>query len=225
MGGMSVSWRHAARVAATAAAAVLALILAPGLLRTPEPPPLDPEIGLTGLAEAEPVPVPVHRDQRPERVERAERPERAERKVDRSERDRERDRPEPKRKRAEPAPPGASGPAARAGAGSCAGNSADSHRRSRANLRTAAARTAGPLPFLVRPASRNPAVRPLTAAAGSDIDISLLSRGFCRVHRSPSAPHPNGSAILRPQAAKSHDRFVDRADEAQPACLALMSAS
>ena len=70
MGGMSVSWRHAARVVATAAAAVLALILAPGLLRTPEPPPLDPEIGLTGLAQAEPVPAPVHRDQRPERPER-----------------------------------------------------------------------------------------------------------------------------------------------------------
>ena len=54
MAGMSVSWRHAARALAGVAAAVLALALLPSLLRTPEPPPLDPDIGLTGLAEAGP---------------------------------------------------------------------------------------------------------------------------------------------------------------------------
>ena len=52
MAGMSVSWRHAARALATAAAAILALALLPSLLRTPDPPPLDPDVGLTGVASA-----------------------------------------------------------------------------------------------------------------------------------------------------------------------------
>ena len=52
MGGMSVSWRQPRGAAPTAAAAVAAIALAPSLLRAPEPPPLDPDIGLTGLAEA-----------------------------------------------------------------------------------------------------------------------------------------------------------------------------
>ncbi len=50
MAGMSVSWRNAARALATVAAAVLALALLPSLLRTPEPPPLDPDVGLSGVA-------------------------------------------------------------------------------------------------------------------------------------------------------------------------------
>ncbi len=54
MAGMSVSWRHAARALATAAAAILALALLPSLLRTPDPPPLDPGVGLTGVASATP---------------------------------------------------------------------------------------------------------------------------------------------------------------------------
>ena len=48
---MSVSWRQAARALACVAAAILALALLPALLRTPEPPPLDPDVGLMGLAE------------------------------------------------------------------------------------------------------------------------------------------------------------------------------
>ena len=48
---MSVSWRQAARALAGVAAAILGLALLPSLLRTPEPPPLDPDVGLTGLAE------------------------------------------------------------------------------------------------------------------------------------------------------------------------------
>lgn len=59
---MSVSWRHAARAAATAVAAIAAIALLPTLLRTPDPPPLDPDVGLTGLAEgAEPLPAPERR--------------------------------------------------------------------------------------------------------------------------------------------------------------------
>lgn len=43
---MRISWPAAARLGAFALAAGLALALLPLLLRTPEPPPIDPEIGL-----------------------------------------------------------------------------------------------------------------------------------------------------------------------------------
>ena len=46
---MSVSWPRALQVAGMVAAAVGALAILPSLLRTPEPPPLDPRIGLTGV--------------------------------------------------------------------------------------------------------------------------------------------------------------------------------
>lgn len=48
---MSISWPRAAQVAAMVAAAIGTLALLPSLLRTPEPPPLDPRIGLTGVGE------------------------------------------------------------------------------------------------------------------------------------------------------------------------------
>ena len=50
---MSVSWRIAARAGLTAAAAVAALALLPSLLRAPEPPPLDPDVGLPPAGGAE----------------------------------------------------------------------------------------------------------------------------------------------------------------------------
>lgn len=43
---MSVSWRHAARAGALVAASIGALALLPTVLRAPEPPPLDPDVGL-----------------------------------------------------------------------------------------------------------------------------------------------------------------------------------
>ncbi|MBA2522107.1 MAG: hypothetical protein H0V25_02135 [Solirubrobacterales bacterium] len=50
---MSVSWPRAARAVATVAAAIAALALLPSLLRSPEPPPLDPKIGLAGVGTTE----------------------------------------------------------------------------------------------------------------------------------------------------------------------------
>jgi len=47
---MRISWPAAARLGAVALAAVLAIALLPGLLRAPDPPPLDPGIGLVAPA-------------------------------------------------------------------------------------------------------------------------------------------------------------------------------
>ncbi len=116
MSGMSVSWRHAARVGATAVAAVAGLFLAPSLLRTPEPPPLDPDIGLPQVAQARPVAVEPRR--RPGRVrekpepepegEPKPRPEQREEPNPKPQQEREPDpRPQPA---ADPPPPPASAP-------------------------------------------------------------------------------------------------------------------
>lgn len=47
---MSVNWPRALQVGAMVAAAIGALALLPSLLRAPEPPPLDPRIGLADVA-------------------------------------------------------------------------------------------------------------------------------------------------------------------------------
>ena len=64
---MIVSWPLAARAAATAAAAVAALALLPSLLRAPEPPPLDPDVGLLGAADQPPAMPVVEPDRKAER--------------------------------------------------------------------------------------------------------------------------------------------------------------
>jgi len=81
MAGMSISWRHAARALGLAVAAVAALALLPSLLRTPEPPPLDPDVGLTGFADAAPPLVEGRGDEAPDRSDRELRQRNGERKA------------------------------------------------------------------------------------------------------------------------------------------------
>lgn len=66
---MRVSWRHAARAAATTGALIAALAVAPSLLRTPDPPPLPDDLGLPA-ADASPYvksPKPERREPEPQR--------------------------------------------------------------------------------------------------------------------------------------------------------------
>lgn len=51
MGNLRVRWQSAARALAALAAAGLAITLAPGLLKTPEPPPIAADVGLPRVIE------------------------------------------------------------------------------------------------------------------------------------------------------------------------------
>jgi hypothetical protein len=75
MGSRSrIRWENVAKLGAGGAACVALVAALPGLLRRPEPPPLDPDVGFASATNDPPPPAHHHRDRHPKRGEAGRQP-------------------------------------------------------------------------------------------------------------------------------------------------------